>query len=143
MFEIVTDHLGSHFETNEKKYKSNKINQSAFNYFSFILGHRHCLVADQGKHILFIQFRLHWDCCWSWNRSLYIPPQEKETFGQAFGPTAYWHLYAWILGIDKMENMQLEGFFFYFLSGFFAGSVIHYLVAKILGPVLFGRGFCG
>jgi ferredoxin-type protein NapH len=47
------------------------------------------------------------------------------------------------LGIIKFENMQLEGFFFYLLSGFFAGSVIHYLVAKIFGPVLFGRGFCG
>jgi polyferredoxin len=47
------------------------------------------------------------------------------------------------LGIIKIENMQLEGFFFYLLSGLFAGSVIHYLVAKILGPILFGRGFCG
>jgi polyferredoxin len=47
------------------------------------------------------------------------------------------------LGVFKIENMQLEGFFFYLLSGFFSGSVIHYLVAKIFGPVLFGRGFCG
>ena len=47
------------------------------------------------------------------------------------------------LGIIKLENMQLEGFFFYLLSGYFAGSVLHYLVAKILGPILFGRGFCG
>jgi len=47
------------------------------------------------------------------------------------------------LGIIKLENMQLEGFFFYLLSGYFAGSVIHYMVAKISGPILFGRGFCG
>lgn len=47
------------------------------------------------------------------------------------------------LGFIEKENMQLEGFFFYLLSGFFAGSVIHYLVAKIFGPILFGRGFCG
>jgi polyferredoxin len=46
------------------------------------------------------------------------------------------------LGIVKKENMQLEGFFFYLMSGFFTGSVIHYLVAKNLGPILFGRGFC-
>ncbi|WP_205749432.1 4Fe-4S binding protein [Desulfopila sp. IMCC35008] len=47
------------------------------------------------------------------------------------------------LGVIKTENMQLEGFFFYLLSGYFSGSVIHYLVAKIFGPILFGRGFCG
>ena len=47
------------------------------------------------------------------------------------------------LGIIEMENMQLEGFFFYLLSGLFTGSVIHYFVAKIFGPILFGRGFCG
>jgi ferredoxin-type protein NapH len=47
------------------------------------------------------------------------------------------------LGVIKMENMQLEGFFFYLLSGYFSGSVIHYMVAKVMGPILFGRGFCG
>jgi len=47
------------------------------------------------------------------------------------------------LGLLKQENMQLEGFILYLLSGMFAGSVIHYMVAKIIGPILFGRGFCG
>lgn len=47
------------------------------------------------------------------------------------------------LGVLERENMQIEGFFFYLLSGFFAGSVIHYLVAKIGGPLLFHRGWCG
>ena len=47
------------------------------------------------------------------------------------------------LGLLKRENMQIEGFFFYLLEGVFAGSVIHYIVAKIVGPFLFGRGFCG
>ena len=39
--------------------------------------------------------------------------------------------------------MQIEGFFFYLLAGFYAGSVIHYLVAKIVGPLVFNRGWCG
>lgn len=43
------------------------------------------------------------------------------------------------LGLIKEENMQLEGFFFCLLTGLFAGSVIHYMVAKIIGPILFGR----
>lgn len=47
------------------------------------------------------------------------------------------------LGFLMKENMQLEGFFFYALAGYFSGSVIHYAIAKIAGPVLFGRGFCG
>jgi polyferredoxin len=47
------------------------------------------------------------------------------------------------LGLIQRENMQPEGFFFYLLSGFFYGSVIHYLVAKVAGPALFNRGWCG
>lgn len=47
------------------------------------------------------------------------------------------------LGLLQRENMQIEGFFFYLLGGFFAGSVIHYLVAKIAGVFLFNRGWCG
>ena len=47
------------------------------------------------------------------------------------------------LGLILRENMQLEGFFFYLLAGIFAGAVIHYLVAKVAGPLLFNRGWCG
>jgi polyferredoxin len=47
------------------------------------------------------------------------------------------------LGLIGKENMQIEGFFFYLFTGVFAGATIHYLVAKIGGTVLFGRGWCG
>jgi polyferredoxin len=47
------------------------------------------------------------------------------------------------LGLINRENMQIEGFFFYLLAGVFGGSVIHYLVAKVAGPILYGRGYCG
>lgn len=47
------------------------------------------------------------------------------------------------LGLVQRENMQIEGFFFYLLSGLFAGSVVHYLVAKVVGPLIFNRGWCG
>ena len=46
------------------------------------------------------------------------------------------------LGLLKFENLQIEGFFFYLLAGFFSGSVIHYMVAKIFGPILFNRAWC-
>ena len=47
------------------------------------------------------------------------------------------------LGIVSRENMQIEGFWYYLFLGAFEAAVIHYLVAKIIGPVLFGRGWCG
>jgi polyferredoxin len=47
------------------------------------------------------------------------------------------------LGLIQRENMQIEGFFFYLLAGIFAGAVIHYLVAKVFGPLVFNRGWCG
>ncbi len=47
------------------------------------------------------------------------------------------------LGVICNENMQLEGFWYYLFLGVFEASVIHYAVAKIFGPLLFGRGWCG
>lgn len=47
------------------------------------------------------------------------------------------------LGLIKGENMQITGFWYYLFLGVFEGAVIHYLVAKIFGPFLFGRGWCG
>ena len=47
------------------------------------------------------------------------------------------------LGIICRENMQIEGFWYYLFQGVFQAAVIHYAVAKIFGPLLFGRGWCG
>jgi ferredoxin-type protein NapH len=47
------------------------------------------------------------------------------------------------LGIIRRENMQIEGFFYYAFIGVFEAALIHYIVAKIAGPFLFGRGWCG
>ena len=41
------------------------------------------------------------------------------------------------LGILSRENMQIEGFWYYLFLGVFEAAVIHYAVAKILGPLLF------
>ena len=41
------------------------------------------------------------------------------------------------------ENMQIEGFWYYLFTGVFEAATIHYAVAKIFGPLLFGRGWCG
>jgi polyferredoxin len=47
------------------------------------------------------------------------------------------------LGVIAGENMQLEGFFYFLFLGVFQAAVIHYVVAKIVGPFIFGRGWCG
>jgi len=47
------------------------------------------------------------------------------------------------LGLISNENMQIEGFWYYLFAGVFEAAVIHYAVAKIFGPLLFGRGWCG
>ena len=47
------------------------------------------------------------------------------------------------LGIICRENMQIEGFWYYLFLGVFEAATIHYFVAKIAGPLFFGRGWCG
>lgn len=47
------------------------------------------------------------------------------------------------LGPLSSENMQIEGFWYYLFLGVFEAAVIHYAVAKLFGPLLFGRGWCG
>lgn len=45
--------------------------------------------------------------------------------------------------IINCENFQLEGVVLIVLVGFFGKGFIHYAVAKIFGPLIWGRGFCG
>ena len=47
------------------------------------------------------------------------------------------------LGVISRENMQIEGFWYYLFLGVFEAATIHYAVAKIFDPLLFGRGWCG
>ena len=47
------------------------------------------------------------------------------------------------LGLICGENMQIEGFWYYLFTGAFEAATIHYAVAKIFGPLFFGRGWCG
>ena len=47
------------------------------------------------------------------------------------------------LGLIRQENMQIEGFWYYLFLGVFEAATIHYTVAKLFGPLIFGRGWCG
>lgn len=72
-----------------------------------------------------------------------ILPRAKKPRGRRVAQILVGVYMLGFLGFIVKENMQLEGFFFYLAAGIFGGAVVHYLVAKIFGPVLFGRGFCG
>lgn len=47
------------------------------------------------------------------------------------------------IGLIDQENMQIEGFWYFLFLGIFSGATIHYAIAKIFGPFIFGRGWCG
>ncbi|MEW5816513.1 MAG: 4Fe-4S dicluster domain-containing protein [Spirochaetota bacterium] len=46
-------------------------------------------------------------------------------------------------GVIQPENMQIEGFWFMVFAGVFQAAAIHYPIAKIVGPAIFNRGWCG
>jgi polyferredoxin len=47
------------------------------------------------------------------------------------------------LGIIQMENLQIEWVWFSLLAGLTGAALIHYLIAKIIGPLVIGRMYCG
>lgn len=72
-----------------------------------------------------------------------VLPRKKKPLGRRltlFLVGAFLFFGAAIMG---RENMQIEGVFFGLLAGVIQAAVIHYLIAKVFGPVLFGRLWCG
>ncbi len=47
------------------------------------------------------------------------------------------------MGVLQSENMQIEWVFFSILAGLMGAALTHYLIAKIFGPFLSGRLWCG
>lgn len=47
------------------------------------------------------------------------------------------------MGVMQSENMQIEWVFFSVLAGLGGAALMHYLVAKVVGPLVFGRLWCG
>lgn len=72
--------------------------------------------------------------------ALYISGYKYARMVVQFAVGLYMLVY---LGLICHENMQIMGFWYYLFLGVFQAAVIHYLVAKIAGPFLFGRGWCG
>jgi len=71
-----------------------------------------------------------------------VLPPARKVWGRRLAQLLVGSYMLVFLGLWSGENMQLEGFFFLAYAGFVAAAVIHYLVAKIVGPLLFGRAWC-
>jgi len=72
-----------------------------------------------------------------------ILPRKKKPFGRKFTQMLIGLYLLGFVSFLGRENMQIEGFFFYLFVGVLYGPTLHYLIAKIAGPLLFGRGWCG
>ena len=52
-------------------------------------------------------------------------------------------LFLVFVGFIEHENLQLEEAVFYLAAGIYSRVIIHYAIAKVFGPLIWGRGFCG
>lgn len=69
-------------------------------------------------------------------------PRKRKTLARKATQFAI-GLYLLILPSCWFINMQIEGFFFLIVAGVAGGAIQHYLIAKIIGPLFFGRLYCG
>jgi ferredoxin len=70
-------------------------------------------------------------------------PRRKKPIGRRLAQFLVGVYMVGFLGFFVYQNMQLEGLFFYVCTGIFSGAIVHYSIAKLFGPLVFGRGFCG
>ena len=71
----------------------------------------------------------------------------KPEFGRKISLSLIALVFLVFLGGIQRENLQIEETVFYFAyfinSGIFTRVLIHFAIAKIFGPLIWGRGFCG
>lgn len=69
-------------------------------------------------------------------------PKKYKAWGRRTSQILVGCYMLFFLGFFGRENMQIEGFFMLLLAGVFYAAVMHYLIAKIIGPLIFGRAWC-
>lgn len=70
-------------------------------------------------------------------------PKRRKPLGRRLALFLIGTFLVFFAAIGGKENMQIEGAFFGLLGGVVQAAVVHYLIAKIFGPLLFGRLWCG
>ncbi len=69
--------------------------------------------------------------------------RRRKTLGHHISLTAIGTGLFFGAGIFGRQNLQLEGLFFNLFLGIMGAGLVHYLVAKIVGPLFVGRLWCG
>jgi len=70
-------------------------------------------------------------------------PQEKKLLGRRIAMLMIMPLLLLFIPIVNNENLQLEGIILNILAGYFTKSFVHLAIAKLFGPLIWGRAFCG
>jgi len=96
-----------------------------------------------GNWFYLVNFGYIGSSIWIGDLLMRILPSKKKVIGRKVTQLMIGLYMLGFLGFIGHENMQIEGFFFYLLAGVFAGATLHYFIAKIVGPLIFGRAWCG
>lgn len=124
----------------EKKTKKVYTDSTVIFVFFLVIG---VLLWQTQGHIFFLFNFMYIGIAASAGELLFgILPREKKIWGRKLSQLLIGLYMLGVLGFLGRENMQIEGFFFYLLAGIFSGPVLHYLIAKVFGTLLFGRGWC-
>lgn len=70
-------------------------------------------------------------------------PAARKNLGRRVALLMILPMLLFFVPIVNHENFQLEGVLLLILAGFLGKGVIHLAVAKVFGPLIWGRGFCG
>ncbi len=70
-------------------------------------------------------------------------PRNECDLGRRIAMLMISPMFLLFLGLYQRENLQLEQTVFYLSAGIFSRVLVHYAVAKVFGPLIWGRGFCG
>ena len=70
-------------------------------------------------------------------------PRQKKNLGRKVSILFILPALLLFVPFANRENFQLEGIVLIVLAGYLSKGFIHYCVAKIFGPLIWCRGFCG
>lgn len=70
-------------------------------------------------------------------------PKRRKQWGRRITLVLIGGMLLAYVGVVESENLQIEWAFFSLLAGLGSAAFAHYLIAKVLGPILFGRLWCG
>ena len=98
-------------------------------------------LAQNGLSLLHFRHGLYWHFARCGDRPLRNAAAQEKACRAPSGAVSVRSLHGRFSGLVALQNMQLEGLFLF--PGIFSGAIIHYSIARVFGPLIFGRGFCG